>query len=82
MASSRASKIESSDATNILVVDDDHETRELLREILNEEGYRVTTSGSGEEALEIGQREFFDVIVSDMKLGPDLDGLDVLRSPR
>src|SRR5207248_10398244 len=80
MASSRASKIESSDATNILVVDDDHETRELLREILNEEGYRVTTSGSGEEALEIGQREFFDVIVSDMKLGPDLDGLDVLRA--
>ena len=52
MASSRASKIESSDATNILVVDDDHETRELLREILNEEGYRVTTSGSGEEALQ------------------------------
>ena len=80
MATSRATKIESSDATNILVVDDDHETRELLREILNEEGYRVTTSGSGEEALEIGQREFFDVIVSDMKLGPDLDGLDVLRA--
>src|SRR5438876_7640370 len=80
MATSRATKIESSDATNILVVDDDHETRELLREILNEEGYRVTTSGSGEEALEIGQREFFDVIISDMKLGPDLDGLDVLRA--
>jgi DNA-binding NtrC family response regulator len=61
-------------------VDDDQETRELLRETLNEEGYRITTSGSGEEALEIGQREFFDVIISDMKLGPDLDGLDVLRA--
>src|SRR5689334_9425249 len=80
MAISRSSKIESTDATSILVVDDDQETRELLREILNEEGYRVTTSGSGEEALEIGQREFFDVIISDMKLGPDLDGLDVLRA--
>ncbi|PYU99641.1 MAG: hypothetical protein DMG26_16330, partial [Acidobacteria bacterium] len=39
---------------NILVVDDDLETRELLREVLSEEGYKVTTSGSGEEALEIG----------------------------
>jgi two-component system, NtrC family, response regulator AtoC len=79
MTRGRASELESS-ATHILVVDDDHETRELLREVLSEEGYQVTTSGSGEEALEIGKREFFDVIISDMKLGPDLDGLDVLRA--
>src|SRR5580700_3330259 len=72
--------METENPANILVVDDDEDTRELLREILNEEGYRVTTSGSGEEALEIGQREFFDVIISDMKLGPELDGLDVLRA--
>src|SRR5437667_1124806 len=65
---------------NILVVDDDLETRELLREVLSEEGYKVTTSGSGEEALEIGKQELFDVIISDMKLGPELSGLDVLRT--
>ena len=65
---------------NILVVDDDFETRELLREVLSEEGYRVTASGSGEEALEIGKQELFDVIISDMKLGPELSGLDVLRA--
>ncbi len=65
---------------NILVVDDDADTRELLREVLSEEGYRVCTSGSGEEAKEIGQREFFDVIISDMRLGPSLNGLDVLRA--
>jgi DNA-binding NtrC family response regulator len=65
---------------NVLVVDDDAETRDLLQEVLKEEGYRVCTSGSGEEALAIGRRESFDVIVSDMRLGPNLSGLDVLRA--
>ncbi len=64
----------------ILVVDDDRETQDLLREVLTDEGFEVTTSGSGEEALKIGEQESFDVIISDMKLGPGLDGLDVLRA--
>ncbi len=66
--------------SHILVVDDDRVTRELLHEVLAEEGYLVVTSGSGEEALEIGKQELFDVIISDMKLGSDLNGLDVLRA--
>jgi DNA-binding NtrC family response regulator len=65
---------------SVLVVDDDQDTRELLREVLSDAGYRVLTSGSGEDALEIGQREVVDVIISDMRLGPDLNGLDVLRA--
>jgi len=65
---------------SILVVDDDRETRDLLSEVLGEAGYRVVTSGSGEEALAIGRQELFDVIISDMRLGTDLNGLDVLRS--
>jgi two-component system, NtrC family, response regulator AtoC len=67
-------------SAHLLVVDDDHETQELLREVLAEEGYHVVISGSGEEALEIGKQEFFDVIISDMRLGPSLNGLDVLRA--
>ncbi len=65
---------------NILVVDDDPATQDLLREVLSEEGYKVFTSGSGEEALKIGEQECFDVIISDMRLGPNLNGLDVLRA--
>ena len=61
-------------------MDDDEDTRELLREVLSEEGYRVNTSGSAEEAMEIGKRELFDVIISDMRLGANLNGLDVLRA--
>lgn len=66
--------------SNILVVDDDAVTRDLLQEVLQEEGHKVVTSGSGEEALEIGKQELFDVIISDMRLGSNLSGLDVLRA--
>src|SRR5579864_7451243 len=68
------------EAVHILVVDDDLETRNLLGEVLREEGYEVTTSGSAEEALDVGNNELFDVIISDMKLGTNLNGLDVLRA--
>ncbi len=71
---------ESRATANVLVVDDDVTTQELLSEVLKEAGYRVVTSGSGEEALEVGKQENFDVIISDMKLGQSLSGLDVLRA--
>lgn len=72
--------MDTASASSILVVDDDRVTRDLLQEVLSEEGYQVVTSGSGEEALEIGKQECFDVIISDMKLGSELNGLDVLRA--
>ncbi|MDE3178554.1 MAG: sigma-54-dependent Fis family transcriptional regulator [Acidobacteriota bacterium] len=65
---------------HVLVVDDDPDTQDLLREVLSEEGYHVRTSGSGEDALKIGEQEVFDVIISDMKLGTSLNGLDILRA--
>ncbi len=72
--------VENIATANVLVVDDDPPTQELLSEILSDAGYRVVTSGSGEEALDVGKRETFDVIISDMKLGQNLSGLDVLRA--
>ena len=72
--------MDSPNGANVLVVDDDATTQELLREVLAEAGYHVVTSGSGEEALEVGKQESFDVIISDMKLGQNLSGLDVLRA--
>jgi two-component system response regulator AtoC len=71
---------ETQSSVNILVVDDDAETRDLLREVLGEEGYNVVASSSGEEALEVGKQECFDIIISDIKLGPNLTGLDVLKA--
>ncbi len=64
----------------ILVVDDDPDTLDLLSEVLQEGGYSVVTAAGAPEALEAGKESHFDVILSDIRLGPDLNGLDVLRA--
>jgi two-component system response regulator AtoC len=66
--------------TKILVVDDDPDTRDLLSEVLEGAGYQVVAASGAEEALAAGKAAHFDVILSDIRLGPDLNGLDVLRA--
>lgn len=63
---------------NILVVDDDEVARQLLKEILEREGYSVQLARSGEEAVALSKESFYPVVVSDIRM-LDLDGLDVLR---
>ncbi len=64
----------------ILVVDDDRDTRDLLSEVLESEGYQVIVASGAQEALAAGKATHFDVILSDIRLGPELNGLDVLRA--
>lgn len=67
---------------NILVVDDDPTTLDLLQEALTAEAHSVTTCQSGEEALNLGRTQGFDVVISDIKMGVGFSGLDVLKSFR
>ena len=62
----------------ILAVDDEEDILELLRFNLSREGYRVSCSASGEEALRIARTRPIDLIVLDLML-PGMDGLDVTR---
>jgi DNA-binding NtrC family response regulator len=64
----------------ILVVDDDADTRDLLSELLGSEGYQVVAASGAQEALAAGKTASFEVILSDIRLGPELNGLDVLRA--
>jgi DNA-binding response OmpR family regulator len=62
----------------VLVLDDDRATRELVREVLEEQGYTVEGAASGatgQARLEAGG---IDLMVLDKWL-PDRDGLDVCR---
>ena len=65
----------------VLVVDDDVDTCENLRDILTDCGYSVTVAHSGEEALPLVRREAFDVALLDFKM-PGMDGLTLYREIR
>jgi DNA-binding NtrC family response regulator len=66
-------------SAHLLVVDDDPVTVNLLKEVLTKEGYEVITALSGEEAMARGMEDFFNIVITDMRLG-DQDGMEVLRS--
>jgi DNA-binding response OmpR family regulator len=62
---------------SILVVDDDHELRENIREILAGEGFDVDIAKDGSEALEIVNKRDFALILLDLIM-PGLSGLETL----
>ena len=60
---------------HILVVDDDKNTRRLLRAVLEAEHYTVTTACDGEEALAVLDREHIDLAILDIMM-PHMDGYE------
>jgi response regulator RpfG family c-di-GMP phosphodiesterase len=71
----------SSAGSRILVVEDEQALRRLLRRYLGELGYSVTTAPDAPEALELLDRERFDLVVTDLRL-PTASGLDLLATVR
>jgi two-component system alkaline phosphatase synthesis response regulator PhoP len=65
----------------IIVVDDEVDIVELLRYNLEKEGYAVTTALDGRQALQLAEREKFDLIVLDVMM-PEVDGFEVCRRLR
>jgi len=64
-------------SSRILVVDDDAVAADLLREVLTKEGYQVQTATKGSEAIQIGTRIPYDMVITDLKM-PDVGGLEVV----
>jgi len=65
----------------ILVVDDQGSVRQLLREYLTEQGFRVLTAADGQDALHMARHEPPDLILLDIMM-PRLDGYQFLREYR
>ena len=63
----------------IFVVDDEHLLRESCAQVLRHEGYDVTVSSRGQEALELLKRRAFDILLVDLYMS-QVDGLTLLRT--
>ncbi|MDP2849354.1 MAG: response regulator [Humidesulfovibrio sp.] len=70
------------DKPKILVVDDEKHIRMLYQEELEDAGYVVATSDGEEPILETLEREAPHVVILDIRLGPNLSGLDLLQTIR
>jgi DNA-binding NtrC family response regulator len=64
-----------------LIVDDEYTLRESCASLLTTEGFRVTVTGRGEEAVDLIKRRGFDIVLSDLYL-PEVTGMDLLEVSR
>ena len=65
----------------VLILDDNRDARLLLEKFLGD-GYDVTLTDKEKEALELAQKQEFDVVLLDINLGGERTGVDALRALR
>ncbi|MBQ9300727.1 MAG: response regulator transcription factor [Clostridia bacterium] len=65
----------------VLVVEDDRELRGLFRRVLEKNGYEALEAADGQEALDVLDRQYIDLIISDIMM-PVMDGYELVRSLR
>jgi Response regulator containing CheY-like receiver, AAA-type ATPase, and DNA-binding domains len=63
----------------ILVIDDDRTLREGCASLLQVEGYNVTVSGRGDEAIEMLRRSQYDIVLCDLCMTP-VSGIEILKA--
>ncbi len=61
----------------VLIVDDEATICNLLKDILNDEGYEVRFTQDAREGLELVKNNSFDIVISDIRM-PRIDGIDIL----
>lgn len=66
---------------HILIVEDDNELCELFSTVLLKSGYKTTCAKDGMEALNVLDREYIDLIISDVMM-PNMDGFELTKSIR
>lgn len=66
---------------NILVVDDEKIVLKSCEKVLAPEGYKVSTVASAIEALDLLDKNTFDLVITDIKM-PGMDGIEFIRQAR
>lgn len=65
----------------VLVIDDEHVVREVLVDLLVDQGHSVAEASSGSEGLGVLETERFDIVFTDLSM-PEMDGWAVARFVR
>jgi len=65
----------------ILVIDDEPDISDMIREALTRYGYTVETASNGRQGLQLFKDASFDLVVTDMYM-PDLEGACIVRHVR
>jgi DNA-binding NtrC family response regulator len=66
---------------SVLVIDDDQDIREYLQDLLNTEGFKVTTLADPSQVVDRIRAEVFHLVILDLMM-PKMSGLDVLAAIR
>lgn len=66
---------------HILIVDDEMEIRDFLRDFFEDREFNVEVAPDGEHAIEVFKKGSFDLVISDM-LMPRMIGIELLRRIR
>ena len=65
----------------ILIAEDDIELRQLFYRVLTLHGYSAICVSDGKEALDVLDKEYVDLIISDIMM-PNMDGIEMLQRIR
>jgi len=63
----------------ILIVDDELEIRKLVKSTLHSDAYQIFQAESGQKAIQIARAEKPDLIIMDIIMPGDIDGLEATR---
>jgi len=64
--------------SKLLLIDDEEGIRKVLSISLKSDGYDVATAANGQQGIDLFQKEFFPIVLTDIKM-PGMDGIEVLR---
>lgn len=67
------------EVASVLVVDDEATIRYSVSKTLQRVGYSVREAAGGEEALDMVRGYHFDVVLTDIRMPPGLDGVELVR---
>ena len=63
---------------NILIIDDNEEMLNIFKQLLLDEGHRVSTANNGTTGMILFMRKSFDLVITDLNM-PEMNGFGVVR---